>query len=445
MFTDKKLITVLFYGLFLVQTLFSQITLEGVVSDYANEPVENALVKLTDQSDPARLFSTYTNQQGQYSFILDNAVVENISHQLPQNFSLHQNYPNPFNPSTIIEYQIKNPANISIEIFNVLGRKVKTLISGFQTNLTGSIRWNATDDFGQGVSAGIYIYSMTLDGVRITKKMVLLDGNHINYSLPQPRQSYTKFSHPKTLEKTSGNEYQIRVTGQNIEPFEQNGLVITSNTNLDLKVWRTVADIDGNVYRTIKIGDQCWMAENLKVTHYRNGALISNVADSAQWRNTTSEAYCNYGNSENNTNTYGLLYNWYAVIDNRSIAPTGWHVPSDEEWKELEMYLGMSRAAADTIGPRGTDEGGKMKETGTAHWNSPNSGATDEIHLSVLPGGFRYNVGKFFGMGDFAYFWSFTENMHNTAWSRYILYNGSSVYRYDSSKQHGLSVRCVKD
>jgi uncharacterized protein (TIGR02145 family) len=133
----------------------------------------------------------------------------------------------------------------------------------------------------------------------------------------------------------------------------------------------TVTDIDGNVYQTVTIGTQVWMKENLKVTHYRNGEAIPNVTDGNVWGALTTGAYCEYNNDVNNVATYGRLYISYAVADNRNIAPTGWHVPSDAEWKQLEMTLGMSQAQADSVGWHGAPVGGKLKEAGTTHWLAP--------------------------------------------------------------------------
>lgn len=114
----------------------------------------------------------------------------------------------------------------------------------------------------------------------------------------------------------------------------------------------TVTDIDGNVYQTVKIGNQWWMAENLKVSHYQNSDAIPNVTNNSDWGNLSTGAYCAYNNDNVNISTYGLLYNWYAVADSRELAPTGWHVPTDEEWKQLEMSLGMSDSEANDRGWR---------------------------------------------------------------------------------------------
>ncbi len=172
----------------------------------------------------------------------------------------------------------------------------------------------------------------------------------------------------------------------------------------------TVTDIDGNVYQTVTIGTQVWMAENLKVTHYRNGEAIPNVTDNATWEGLTTGAYSEYDNDINNVATYGRLYNWYSVSDIRNMAPAGWHVPTDAEWKQLEMYLGMSQAQADATGWRGTTEGGKLKESGTTHWISPNTGATNESGFTGLPGGYRASNGPYTDISISASFWSSTDD-----------------------------------
>jgi len=215
----------------------------------------------------------------------------------------------------------------------------------------------------------------------------------------------------------------------------------------------TVTDIDGNVYQTVKIGDQWWMAENLRVTHYRNGSkletvtpgsgtwaspggdVIPNVTDNAAWSALSTGAYCNYNNDEDNADTYGRLYNWYAVADSRELAPVGWHVPSDAEWQTLVGFLGGDQVA-----------GGALKEAGTAHWLSPNTG-TDQVDFAALPGGYRLIQGGFQGLGENALFWSSTEDEENTSFAWYRpLHNSSSVInRFSDSKQIGESVRCVRD
>jgi len=222
---------------------------------------------------------------------------------------------------------------------------------------------------------------------------------------------------------------------------------ITFTISDDTSTTGTVMDIDGNVYQTIKIGNQWWMAENFKVTHYRNGDVIPNVTDDSEWAGLTTGALCSYDNHAGHIDTYGLLYNWYTVIDNRNLAPEGWHVSTDDDWKELEMYLGMSQLEADDTGWRGTDEGGKLKEAGTtSHWSSPNTGATNETGFTALPGGYCYSDGSFKRLTFSAHIWSPMEGDSDNEWRRHLYYSESGVTRsIAGTKNIGFMVRCVKD
>ena len=207
----------------------------------------------------------------------------------------------------------------------------------------------------------------------------------------------------------------------------------------------TITDIDGNVYQTVTIGNQLWMAENLKVTHYRNGESIPNVTDETEWTNLSSDAYCNFDNNLSNVNTYGRLYNWYAVDDSRGLAPAGWHVPTDEEWKQLEMYIGISQTEVDAISWRGTVEGAKLKEAGTEHWLSPNIGATNSSGFSALPGGYISRYGAFLLINQGADYWSTTQASSQVAWFRSLDYDRTDIRRDDIIKTYGFSTRCVRD
>ena len=205
-------------------------------------------------------------------------------------------------------------------------------------------------------------------------------------------------------------------------------------SQIDRINFNACVDIDSNIYPTVKIGDQWWMAENLKVTRYRNGDDIPIVTDDTEWENLTTGAYCNYNNNSDNADIYGRLYNWYAVNDSRNIAPLGWHVPSDGEWQTLIVYLGGESVA-----------GGKLKETGTTHWNSSNEGATNESGFTALPGGYRSINGYFYYLGYNAYFWSSAEYSSNGAWSRKLLCSTADVGRDLYDKRGGFSVRLVRD
>lgn len=203
---------------------------------------------------------------------------------------------------------------------------------------------------------------------------------------------------------------------------------------LYLPLEQTVTDIDGNIYKTVKIGDQWWMAENLKTTKYNDGADIPNVTDNTEWVNHTTPAYCWYDNDISYKNPYGALYNWYSVNTGK-LAPTGWHVASDAEWTTLTDYLGGESVA-----------GGKLKETGSSHWDSPNTGATNVTGFSALPAGFRYKDGAFYYIVYYGIWWSSTEYSTNNAWYRYMYFDIIKVNRINYyTKEYGFSVRCVKD
>lgn len=207
----------------------------------------------------------------------------------------------------------------------------------------------------------------------------------------------------------------------------------------------SVTDVDGNVYRTIKIGNQWWFAGNLKVTHYRNGEAISHVTDSATWVDLSTGAFSIYDNDTSNLAPYGRMYNWFATNDGRGLAPIGWHVPTDDDWKQLEMSLGLSQSEADAWEWRGTDQGGRLKERGTVHWSGPNYGATDETGFAARPGGYCGGTRQFLQIGYQAHFWSSTEYSPTYAFIRYLDFWDERIYRATSKKQLGLSIRCVKD
>jgi uncharacterized protein (TIGR02145 family) len=197
----------------------------------------------------------------------------------------------------------------------------------------------------------------------------------------------------------------------------------------------TETDIDGNVYQTVTIGTQMWMAENLKVSHYLNGDAIPNVVADAAWSDLTTGAYCELNNIPANDSIYGKLYNFYAVADSRNICPSGWHVPSDSDWTILGNYLGNGA-------------GGKLKEPGTIHWQSPNTGATNESRFTALGGGDRHDDASFWDLGIYGNWWSSTENNYTRAggaWYRDIYFNSTDLERKSYSKGAGFSVRCIKN
>ncbi len=207
-----------------------------------------------------------------------------------------------------------------------------------------------------------------------------------------------------------------------------------------------VTDIDLNTYHTVKIGDQWWMAENLATTRYTDGTEIPNVSSNWDWYDLSSEAYCWYENDEETyKDPFGALYNYYTVEDDR-LCPEGWQVPSESEWQELELFLGMSSSEASKSGRRGTIEGGKLKAEGFAHWYEPNTGATNESGFKGLPGGYRYySDGDFYDLGSAGYWWAIELAEDDLRpYTRELGSTHSQIERFRPYDASGYSVRCIK-
>jgi uncharacterized protein (TIGR02145 family) len=195
-----------------------------------------------------------------------------------------------------------------------------------------------------------------------------------------------------------------------------------------------VTDIDGNVYDAVTIGTQTWMTTNLKTTRYGNGDPIPTGLSDTDWSHATYGAYAIYNNDNGNNATYGKLYNFYAVSDSRQLAPAGWHVPTEADWSTLVNYLGGGSIA-----------GGKLKEAGTAHWNSPNEGATNESGFTALPAGQRSWYGPSAMLGDYGYFWSASGGDASGSWGWSMVHSESTVMRLNYTQHCGFSVRCLRN
>ncbi len=208
-----------------------------------------------------------------------------------------------------------------------------------------------------------------------------------------------------------------------------------------------VMDVEENVYATVRIGDQWWMAENLRVTVYSDGTGIPNLQDDMDWLMADGSAWVYYDNNENIGKEFGALYNWFTVVDEKGLCPDGWEVPSDEDWKDLEKYLGMSGETVLLDGLRGTDEGGMLKDTGIQLWNNPNSGATNETGFTALPAGTRQvePIVFFEFLRDDTYYWTVTQSDENKAWTRGLTFKTAGIFRYSADKRIGFSVRCLKE
>ena len=197
---------------------------------------------------------------------------------------------------------------------------------------------------------------------------------------------------------------------------------------------QSVTDYEGNLYDTVRIGTQVWLKENLKATKYNDGTDIPLIADSAEWSNLTTPGYCWYNNDESSfKNSYGALYNWFSINSNK-LCPIDWHVPSDAEWTTLTEYLGGNLIA-----------GGKLKETGANHWDTPNDGATNETEFTAIAAGYRHASGYFDNLGHDAYWWTSSEYDVDNYWQRSIAHHNSYINREYFGFNYGLSVRCLKN
>lgn len=244
-------------------------------------------------------------------------------------------------------------------------------------------------------------------------------------------------SNDKTVDGAGSGAFISEVTGLSpnldyfIRAYATNANGTSYGTSYSFKTLDEVTDIDGNAYGVTKIGTQTWITENLKTTKYRNGDVIPNVVNNEDWIVRTTNAWTYYNNDASNNTDYGKLYNWYAITDSRKICPTGWHVPTNDEWLTLANYLGGESIA-----------GGKLKEAGLTHWISPNIDATNEFAFNALPGGQR--VG---GFSDFGNLSTFATSSSDGEYGIFKdIYNtGPKLGTYIDVKWAGVSCRCIKD
>jgi uncharacterized protein (TIGR02145 family) len=190
--------------------------------------------------------------------------------------------------------------------------------------------------------------------------------------------------------------------------------------------------IAGEEFKTVKIGNQIWMAENLNVDHYQNGDPIPEIKDADQWSKLNSGAWCYYENDIAKGEVYGKLYNWYIVKDTRGICPVGWHVPSYKEWSSLKLNFISSE-----------NVGGDLKSKN--FWMAPNTGAVNSVGFNAFPGGYREENGKCIDLKKFGDWWCQSEYDNELAWYEKLSFNNASLKRHATAKQFGLSIRCVKD
>ncbi len=336
--------------------------------------------------------------------------------------------PNPMMDQTVLKFTAPDNGDAVIAIFDVSGKSV--------CQISVSVSQGENSFRISGISPGMYFVKITGNNYKYSTK--LISQNNTQHEARIEYVSSDKITQSKSL-KTSSTTIDMPYTTGDLLLYKgtagQYGTIIPDvPTGSKAITFNFVLckDKDGNNYTTVQIGTQVWMAENLKTTTYRNGDAIPNVTDQTAWYNLTTGAYCNSNNDLNLVTTYGRLYNWYAVNNGRNISPTGWHVPTDNEWSILTAYLG------------GASYSYKLIETGTTHWLPPNTDATNETGFTGLPGGYRDSGGIFISIGVEADWWSSTEQGVDAAWARRIFNNSLSLGSLSTSKRNGYSVRCIQ-
>jgi uncharacterized protein (TIGR02145 family) len=341
-------------------------------------------------------------------------------------------YPNPAASSCRMEFYNSRSGEVKIELFDVTGK----LLLQNENNLPQGIHGYDL----AGLKTGMYVVKVSTPANSNSAQIISTE-----MTARQPLLKYAGISsQPFQKAKLSAltNVIQMQYNAGEMLLFKGTSgiysrvitLLPTQNQNVDFE-FIDCTDSEGNHYPVVTIGTQTWMAENLKTTKNNNSSAIPLVTDNGVWTNLSTPAYCWYENdSSTYGSVYGALYNWFAV-ETGNLCPTGWHVPTDAEWTILIDFLGGESVA-----------GGPLKETGTSHWKSPNTGATNSSGFTALPGGYRYySIGNFSGLGNVGTWWSSTAYSSTYAWSRGLYYSSSNVYRDDYSKRTGFSVRCVMD
>jgi len=350
-------------------------------------------------------------------------------------------YPNPMNGVCTIEFETLYPGRAIISLCNIDG---KTILQEQEFLPEGNHSYGLS-----GLSRGIYFIRVESDKYSYTAKLmsvVEISGSsglkHLKTTTTAGRQFLNSPPRETMRMKNLKTRIELTYTSGDILKFTGKSGIYRTLVMLVPAGSQTVSfnfvsctDADNNNYSVVQIGTQFWMAENLKTTKYRNGDNIPNVTGNTAWGNLTTGAYSWYNNDASAYKiTYGGLYNWYAANDTRNLAPSGWHVPTDEEWTVLTTHLGGAATS-----------GGKVKETGYAHWKNPNSRATNETGFTALPGGYRFLDGTFDENGTWSVWWCSTSSSTGRAPTRAVFYNYIDIGRDISDKKDGFALRCIKD
>jgi uncharacterized protein (TIGR02145 family) len=425
MATDKKAAHTLDDAKYIVLTIK---TSANAATQYTSEKIE--LYKMGSEYFSQKLSLKVGSYLLTEFFLLDatDAVIyatplagslqaQHITNPLPIGFVITKN------KITAVSVEVLSTEQLIPEDFGLAGfpfQEVQTFSFLVNVSIKGQMDSIVVSELS--VSSGTYTYNQSLEAIA-TNVVTLKDGS-VDYTLTISKTGFESFVETYTLDSLKQHE------------------TVPITIELGASLATTVTDADGNVYNTVTIGTQVWMVENLKTTKYNDGTDIPLITDNAAWTGLSTPGYCWYGNNIVNKDIYGGLYNWYTVNTGK-LCPTGWHMPTDEEWKILEMYLGMTQAQADvTTNWRGTDQGTQLKST--SGWNSGGNG-TNTSGFSALPGGYRWYDGSFNNVGENSSLWSSAVFDTNDALGRNLYYGINGVLRSNFYKRDGFSVRCLKN
>ncbi|PKP47137.1 MAG: hypothetical protein CVT92_17170 [Bacteroidetes bacterium HGW-Bacteroidetes-1] len=373
-------------------------------------------------------------------------------------FSLSQNYPNPMEGKTKACIYLPEREDILVTISDIFGRDL--INKQYQLE-----RGSHTFTFYPGPES---LYFLTVQADHQSRTVKMFNSPSYSFSSGILRLDYTGQQQIGVGENKSesmlnnfvfalGDELKFTASSTlgdltviDIPNGNQSYTFQYYVTGVPCPDMPTVTDIDGNVYNTVLIGDQCWMKENLKTTTYNNGTPIPNVTEVSAWSSLTSGAYVWYDNDISWKNSYGALYNWYTTVDDNELCPSGWHVPTNDEWTILTDYIGgidsphgnelksCRQVNSPLVGGCNTSE--------HPRWNSSNSAwGTDDYGFSCLSGGYRNYNGAFVSFGTNTHMWSSTDYQTTHAWGRNLYSSSGGIGESYFHKRQGFTIRCLRD
>ncbi len=441
---------------FFINSFAQNITIEFTFTaenDGQNVPLDSILIENLSQGGDTTLYAPDTV----LTILCDISKISDKKAVNGNVFSVSQNYPNPFNKKTMVNLYLPKKEHIKITVRDILNREV----AKYENILTLG---NHSFTFYPGNEK---CYLLTVSGDQTSKTIKMLNASNNTTNGAKCKIVYDGFknddSNLKTMRSVKGFEFSLgdkmkytsysdigeRViidwpTGSKFYTF-----YYTPYQGNPCYGMPTVMDIDSNVYHTVQIGFQCWMAENLKTTRYRNGTPIPYVPSNVEWVYLNTGAYAWPSNNASWKDAYGALYNWYTIVDTNGLCPEGWHVPTDNEWTIMTNYIGGTNS------PHGNELkscrqvnsplGGECNTAMHPRWDAFGEYGTDDYWFSGLPAGFRDSEATFFGFGVFGGWWSSSEDTYGSPLNWSLYKNSSMIGIIATSSQHAFSVRCIKD